>query len=151
MVPPPGWGDCSVTEPLRLVVSERLSAPVMDFGGGLRLMEQMAVLRVGTRFHTNESKRWWPCQSIPWLGFDVDTRMTRVCISEEGRVGGQRLQRDGICSEGALGGFVSELFTIAGTKGILPPEEWMGSGGRIGLDGKLAAKLLSRRLLRQGD
>ena len=34
--------------------------------------------RLGARFHAEPSKRWWPRQAIPWLGFYADTKAMRV-------------------------------------------------------------------------
>ena len=34
--------------------------------------------RMGVPFRSKPSKRWWPCQTLPWLGFDVDARAMRV-------------------------------------------------------------------------
>ena len=30
--------------------------------------------RVGAHLHTREGKRWWPTQSIPWIGSMVNAR-----------------------------------------------------------------------------
>ena len=45
-----------------------------------RFMEMLPEL--GVRFHTKESKRWWPRQSVPLLDFRVDAKTMRVRIPE---------------------------------------------------------------------
>ena len=52
-----------------------------------RFME--VISKTGDRFHAEEPERWWPCKSIPWLGFDVDTEHRRVEVTGRRRKKGR--------------------------------------------------------------
>ena len=47
------------------------------------MTNMMSILeRLGVRYHTKEGKRWWPTRVIPWLGFEVDTRVENSILPQ---------------------------------------------------------------------
>ena len=48
--------------------------------------------KMGVHFRNKDARRRWPCRSIPWLGFDVDTDLMRGEIADGKRGEGQDLR-----------------------------------------------------------
>ena len=87
----------------------RPSLKVVDYVGDLRLVEDSGdrirlfvgmarsvevLSRLGARFRTEPSKRHWPRDGVPWLGFEVGARaMLGLCDDAVG---------SGLSAEGAF-------------------------------------------------
>ena len=96
--PSPGENDRSVKEVLKIIRYWCPTVHIVDFVDDLRLAipgadravlsdavtRALAILAaIGVRFHTKESKLFWPTRCIPFLGFLIDTEAFVIRITPE--------------------------------------------------------------------
>ena len=83
-------------------------------------------MKLGVRFHAKASKRWWPSEAIPRLGFDVDTKAMRVRLTTEKSEKGMLLcaRRAPVPTEDLLS--AKEILQYASYRNNL---EWLVPGG----------------------
>ena len=139
--PPPGINDMCVKAVLDVARAHCPRLRIADFVDDIRLVDasgehdalaasmtnMLSLLeRMGVRFHTKEGKRWRPTRSIPWLGFEVDTRANVVRLEE-------RKVEEGLrpCEEifGAQLGAVVPARDLLATVSFLNFLHWVIPGG----------------------
>ena len=101
--PSPGWNDGCIKEMIRVMLLRRPSMKIIDFVDDMRLTDTTPSKRkvrdntkyalrfgreTGLHFHEEGPKLIWETQTIDWLGFDVDTVMMQIRITEKKKLRG---------------------------------------------------------------